>query len=161
MSDRRAFLKFLAASPVFAGLLPFEGLLSQNSDNIISSPAEALNVLEFEAAARKALPPAHFGYMATGVDDDLTLKANREGFTHYQLRPRRLVDVSRVDTSTEIFGTKWDTPIIIAPVGSQKAFHPEGEIAVAKAAQTKKTLQILSTVATSSVEDVTAARGAP
>ncbi|HJZ68243.1 MAG TPA: alpha-hydroxy acid oxidase [Blastocatellia bacterium] len=161
MSSRRAFLKFLAASPLAAAFLPLRRELAQSSDGVISSPAEALNVLEFEAAARKALPPAHFGYMATGVDDDLTLKANREGFTHYQLRPRRLVDVSRVDTSTEIFGTKWDTPIIIAPVGSQKAFHAEGEIAVAKAAQVKKTLQILSTVATSSVEDVTAARGAP
>src|SRR5262245_24297270 len=161
MSDRRAFLKFLAASPVFAGLLPFKGLLSQNSDNIISSPAEALNVLEFEAAARKALPPAHFGYMATGVDGDATLKANREGFSHFELRPRRLVDVSRIDTSIELFGTKWDTPVVMAPVGSQKAFHPEGEVASARAAQAKKTLQILSTVTTSSVEDVTAARGAP
>src|SRR6185503_1246015 len=91
----------------------------------------------------------------------VTLKANREGFTHFQLRPRRLVDVSRIDMSTEIFGTKWETPIALAPVGSQKAFHSEGEIAVARAAQSKKTLQILSTVATSSIEDVTNARGGP
>ena len=161
MPNRRAFLKFLAGSPLMAGFLPFAEALRQNTDGAISSPAEALNVLEFEAAARKALPPAHFGYMATGVDSDATLKANREGFSHYQLRPRRLVDVSRIDTSTELFGTKWETPIVLAPVGSQKAFHPEGEIAAAKAAQTRKTLQILSTVTTSSVEDVAAARGAP
>jgi isopentenyl diphosphate isomerase/L-lactate dehydrogenase-like FMN-dependent dehydrogenase len=63
--------------------------------------------------------------------------------------------------STEIFGTKWEAPIVIAPVGSQKAFHPEGEIATARAAQASRALQILSTVTTSSVEDVTAARGAP
>lgn len=161
MHDRRAFLKFLAASPLLAGYLPLRDALRQVSDGVISSPTEGINVLEFEAAARKALPPAHFGYMTTGVDSDVTLKANREGFSHYQLRPRRLVDVSRLDTSVELFGTTWDTPIVIAPVGSQKAFHPEGEIAVAKAAQTRKTLQILSTVATSSVEDVTTARGAP
>jgi 4-hydroxymandelate oxidase len=162
MPDRRAFLKFLAGSPLLAGLLPFrEAFTQQATSDVISSPAEAINVLEFEAAARKALPPAHFGYMATGVDSDATLKANREGFSHYNLRPRRLVDVSRVDLSTELFGVKWETPIVIAPVGSQKAFHPEGEIAVAKAAQSKRTLQVLSTVATSSVEEVTSARGGP
>ena len=161
MSNRRAFLKFLAASPVLAGFAPLREALTQTSDTVISSPAEALNVLEFEAAARKALPPAHFGYMTTGVDGDVTLKANREGFTHYQLRARRLVDISQTDMSTELFGTKWETPIVMAPVGSQKAFHPEGEVASAKAARNKKTLQILSTVATSSVEDVTNARGAP
>ena len=161
MSNRRAFLKFLAGSPLLAGFLPLRDALRQATEEVISSPAEAINVLEFEAAARKALPPAHFGYMATGVDSDVTLKANREGFSHYQLRPRRLVDVSRIDTSTELFGTRWETPIVIAPVGSQKAFHPEGEIAVAKAALNKNTLQVLSTVATSSVEAVTAARGGP
>ncbi|HEV8485301.1 MAG TPA: alpha-hydroxy acid oxidase [Blastocatellia bacterium] len=161
MSNRRAFLKFLAGSPLLAGLLPLQEAFKQTSDGVISSPADAINILEFEAAARKALPPTHFGYLSTGVDSDVTLKANRDGFAHYQLRPRRLVDVSRIDMSTELFGTKWDTPIALAPVGSQKAFHPEGEIAVARAAQSKKTLQILSTVATSSVEDVTNARGGP
>ncbi len=162
MPDRRAFLKFLAGSPLLAGLLPFrDALMQQTAESVISSPAEAINVFEFEVAARKALPPAHFGYMATGVDSDATLKANREGFSHYDLRPRRLVDVSRIDLSTELFGVKWESPIVISPVGSQKAFHPEGEIAVAKAAQAKRTLQILSTVATSSVEDVTSARGGP
>jgi 4-hydroxymandelate oxidase len=159
MLDRRAFLRFVAASPLYAGL-PYS-LLAQSADSVISKPEDALNVLDFEADARKALPPAHFGYMTTGVDSDATLKANREGFTHYQLRPRRLVDVSRADLSTELFGTNWETPIFICPVGSQKAFYPEGEIAVARAARAKNTLQILSTVTTSSVEDVTAARGAP
>jgi isopentenyl diphosphate isomerase/L-lactate dehydrogenase-like FMN-dependent dehydrogenase len=162
MSNRRAFLKFLAGSPLLAGFNPFrEAFRQTTAQDVISSPAEAINVFEFEAAARKALPPAHFGYLATGVDGDATLEANHEAFSHYQLRPRRLIDVSRIDLTAELFGAKWETPIVIAPVGSQKAFHTEGEIAVAKAAQTKKTLQILSTVTTSSVEDVTNARGGP
>jgi 4-hydroxymandelate oxidase len=161
VSNRRDFIKFLAGSPLLAALAPWRDALTQTVGDVISSPAEALNVFEFEAAARKALPAAHYGYMATGVDGDVTLKANREAFSHYQLRARRLVDVSRIDTSTELFGTKWDTPIVISPVGSQKAFHPEGEVAVARAAQAKKTLQLLSTVTTSSVEEVTSARGAP
>jgi len=128
---------------------------------LIASPDEAINVFDFELVARAKLPPAHFGYLATGVEDDATLRENREAFSRIYLRPRRLRDVSSVDMSTDLFGRSWSSPIVLAPAGSQKAFHPEGEIAVAKAAKNREHLQILSTVSTSSVEDVTAARGAP
>ena len=120
-------------------------LLGQPARDIIADPKEALNVLDFEAAARKALPPGHFGYLATGVDDDATLRANREGYSRLYLRPRRLVDITKVDMRTKLFGTVWDTPIGLAPVGNQKAFHPEGELPVARAAKEKRALQILST----------------
>jgi (S)-2-hydroxy-acid oxidase len=63
--------------------------------------------------------------------------------------------------SIRVFDTTWSSPIVICPVGSQRAFHPEGDLAVARAARAKDHLQILSTVATSSIEDVMAARGAP
>jgi isopentenyl diphosphate isomerase/L-lactate dehydrogenase-like FMN-dependent dehydrogenase len=149
---RREFLRFLAGSPL---------LLWEKDERLIEAPAEALSVLEFEPVAKKVLPPAHYGYLASGVDDDLTLRANREAFTKIQIRGRRLVDVSKVDLSIELFGTKWDTPIVLAPVGSQMAFHPEGEVAVARGAKAKGHLQILSTMTTASVEEVTAARGAP
>ncbi|MBL8227526.1 MAG: alpha-hydroxy-acid oxidizing protein [Bryobacterales bacterium] len=152
---RRRFLAFAAGSPA---------LCAAQADPIagpIASPEAALNVLDFEAAARKVLPPAHFGYMATGVDDDRTLRANRDGFARIYLRPRRLVDVSRADLRTEIFGTVWDTPIGLAPVGNQKAFHPEGELPVASAAKAKRTLMMLSTATNTSVEDVTKSLGAP
>jgi isopentenyl diphosphate isomerase/L-lactate dehydrogenase-like FMN-dependent dehydrogenase len=69
--------------------------------------------------------------------------------------------VSKVDTSVNLFGTTWETPIVIAPVGSQRAFHPEGELAVARAGNARKNLQILSTVTTTSIEDVTGAAGRP
>jgi isopentenyl diphosphate isomerase/L-lactate dehydrogenase-like FMN-dependent dehydrogenase len=127
----------------------------------IASPEEAVSVFDFDAVARQKLPPAHYGYLATGVDDDRTLAANREALTRIQIRARHLFDVSKIDTSTEIFGERWESPIVIAPTGSQKAFHPEGEIAVARAARAKKHLQILSTVTTTSVEDVNEARGEP
>jgi 4-hydroxymandelate oxidase len=110
---------------------------------------------------KKNVPPAHFGYMATGVDDEVTLRANREGFRKFKLRPRRLVDVSKIDMSAEILGTKYDSPIVIAPTGSNRAFHPDAEIAVARAAKAGNHLQVLSTVATTSIEDAIAARGAP
>jgi isopentenyl diphosphate isomerase/L-lactate dehydrogenase-like FMN-dependent dehydrogenase len=127
----------------------------------IASPKDAINVFDFEPVMRKNVPPAHFGFVAAGVDNEVTLRANREGFLKFQLRPRRLIDVSQVDMSTEILGVKYDTPIFICPTTSNRAFHPDGEVAVAKAAKLGNHLQILSTVGTTSIEDTTAARGAP
>jgi isopentenyl diphosphate isomerase/L-lactate dehydrogenase-like FMN-dependent dehydrogenase len=132
-----------------------------NLQDLITAPKEAINVFDFEPVCYKNVPPAHFGYMASGIDDEVTLRANREGFLKFQLRPRRLVDVSKVDTSIELFGSKYDSPIGIAPTGGNRFFHPDGEIAVSKAAKAGNHFQILSTAATTSVEDATAARGAP
>ena len=151
--SRRAFLRFLAASPLLGLQLP--------DDFVISSPEQAIDVLDFEAAARKALPPAHWGYLTTGVDDDATLRANLEGFSHYQLRPRRLVDTTKIDMSVELFGTKWETPVVLAPSGT--LFHPEGPLPVARAAQKQRTLQILGGFQerNQSIEKVMDARGGP
>ena len=176
-ASRRKFLQFLAGSPLLAagGLEAFagEGPIAGNklpdpimwaplrTEDLIKSPKDAINVFDFEPVMRARVPPAHFGYMASGIDDEVTLRANREGFLKFQLRPRRLVDVSKVDMSTEILGVKYDTPIVVAPIGGQKAFHEEGEIATAKAAKVGNHLQILSTATTSSPEDVTTARGGP
>jgi isopentenyl diphosphate isomerase/L-lactate dehydrogenase-like FMN-dependent dehydrogenase len=162
-SSRRAFLRFLAASPLLACLdLPRDWLaaLAQEPD-LIKAARDALDVFDFEAVARKNLLPAHWGYLETGTDDDGTVRANREGFTRYELRVRRLVDTSKVDMSARMLGVRWDTPILLCPCGSHKAFHPDGEVAVARAAKTKKTLFVLATPATTSIEEVTAARGEP
>jgi 4-hydroxymandelate oxidase len=181
IKTRRKFLQMLSASPLlaspglhggsFSHLLAagevtekkFLGWLDslQQSDEVISSPDQAFDVMDFEPAARKALPPAHFGYLATGVDDDGTVRANLEGYSRIQIRARRLVGVENIDMSVNHYGTKWNTPIVLSPVSAQKAFHPEGEVAVARAARSKGHLMMLSTVATSSIEDVTAAGGAP
>jgi isopentenyl diphosphate isomerase/L-lactate dehydrogenase-like FMN-dependent dehydrogenase len=110
---------------------------------------------------RQNVPPAHFGYMASGIDDEVTLRRNREDFLKYQLRPRRLVDVSKVDMSVDILGTKYDSPIVLAPVGGQRSFHDDGEVGAAKAAKAGNHLQILSTMTSYGVEDVVKARGAP
>jgi isopentenyl diphosphate isomerase/L-lactate dehydrogenase-like FMN-dependent dehydrogenase len=183
-ASRRRFLAFLAGSPLLAaagldagelrrlvaarprgdGALGVAQELSRvgaPQPHVITSPGEALNVFDFEPAARARIPVAHWGYLATGTDDDGTIRANREGFERWALRPRRLVDVSRVDTSVSLFGTRYATPIVINPVSSQKAFHPEGELAVARAAKARNHLQVLSTVATTSIEDAIAARGGP
>lgn len=148
---RREFIKFILGSP----------LLAQQGSAPITDPKGALNVMDFEEAARKALPPAHFGYMSTGVDDDLTLRANREGYGRIQLRARRLSGVVTTNLKTTLFGTTWDMPIAIAPCGNQKAFHAQGELEVARAANNKRALMILSTATNTSVEDVAKTVGGP
>jgi 4-hydroxymandelate oxidase len=172
-TSRRRFLQFLARSPLFASgtisayaaetpsKLPDPMIWAPATDELIKSPKDAINVFDFEPVARKNVPPAHFGYMASGIDDEVTLRANREGFLKFQLRPRRLNDVSKVDMSVELFGTKYGSPIFISPTGGNKFFHPDGESAVARAARVGNHLQILSTSSNDSVDDVTKARGAP
>ena len=159
-ATRRRLLQSLLAAPALAGLAPTLRAFG-SEDPLVDSAAKALDVFDFERIARAKLPPAHFGYLATGVDGDATLHANDAGFADYPLRVRRMVDTRAIDSSVELFGTRWDTPIFLDPVGSQRAFHPEGELATARAAQSKKHLQILSTVSSTGVEDVNAARGEP
>jgi len=169
---RRSFARFLAGSPLlpllgFSACAPGEaedstaGATLRELSDLIGSPDEAINVFDFRDVARQTLPPAHYGYLATGVDGDQTLRANRKGFGHFDLRARRLVDVSSVDTGVELLGERWETPIVLAPAGSQKAFHPEGEMAAARASTALGHHQILSTVTTTSVEDVNAVRSRP
>src|SRR5215470_2051172 len=176
-ASRRKFLQFLAASPLFAagGLEAYAGEGPQpgtrlpdplmwapmRTDELIKAPKDAINVFDFEPLCRKNVPPAHFGYMASGIDDEVTLRRNRDDFQKFVLRPRRLVDVSKVDMSTDILGVKYNSPIVVAPVGGQRSFHDDGEVGTARAAKVGNHLQILSTAASLGVEDVTAARGAP
>ena len=181
MIARRRFLRFLMGSPLLtatsagtiANLLASgsHDALAQSYDilrapteavgDVITSPSQALNVFDFEPAAKKALPPAHYGYLASGVDDDATLKANREGFTKFHIRARRLVDARKIDTSIRILETTWPSPIALAPVSSQGAFHPDAELAVARAARAKGHQMILSTVGSSSIEGVIKEHGSP
>ena len=165
MSDRREFLKYLAASPLLFGMPRLaEALTQATSDQaveaVLRSAADALNVFDLEAAARRLVPPAHWGYMATGSDGETTLRANHDAFSRYQLRVRRFVDVSKIDMSVSLFGQTFSSPIVLCPVGSQRGFHAEGELAVARAAAARKQLQILSTQSSTPIEDVAKARGA-
>jgi 4-hydroxymandelate oxidase len=167
---RRRFLRYLAASPLLAETqalaqeqrLPDPSVWAPRTlDRLIASPREALSVFDFEPVMHEKVPPAHFGYMATGIDDEVTLRANREGFLKFQLQPRRLIDVSSLDLGIELFGQRYPSPIALAPTGSNRAFHEDGELAVARAARKGDHLQILSTVATTSIEDAIEARGRP
>ena len=172
--SRRQLMRWLAASPLMSTLGANAEIGSLNRQvlkrpdpmvwapntplDLISDPTQAINVFDFEPVAFSKVPTAHFAYMASGIDDEVTLRANRSAFLNYALRPRRLRDVSKIDTSLTLFGTRWNTPIIIAPTGGNRAYHPEGEIAVAKAARAGGHLNVLSSAAGSTIEDVIAAR---
>jgi hypothetical protein len=177
---RRRFLQFLAASPLAAspgflhaaerdaieklgkdGGLPAAAGSATGRSGLISRPSEAINVFDFEPVARRNVAPAHFGYLASGIDGELTLRANREALNRIQMRPRRMVDVSHADIRTELFGQTLASPIILAPVGGQKAYDPGGEVTVARGARAGGHLQILSTQTATSIEEVIAARGEP
>lgn len=161
---RRAFLRFLAGSPYVAalgGIRAFAQKQAPELADVIADPKEALDVMDFEEAAHRKVLPGHWAYMASGVDDDLTLRANREGYKHVQLRPRRLRDATKVDMRTELFGTVYNSPIFTCPTGGERSFHPDGELAVARATKARGSLQVLSNSTSIGVEDVNSAHGRP
>ena len=168
-ASRRRLLQFLAASPLLASSAFADGLRSSDPmewaprdlEKLIDDPAKAIDVFDFEPVMKQNVPPAHFGYMASGIDDEVTLRANREGFQKFQLLPRRLVDVSQLDLTMDLFGRTYGSPVVLAPTGSNKAFHEDGDLAVSRAARRNNNLQILSTVATASIEQAIEARGRP
>jgi 4-hydroxymandelate oxidase len=184
---RRQFLHFLAGSPLLAASAAggIAGLLAAGShqvfaqsydvlrgarralgaDGIITTAGDALNVFEFEPAAKKAVlaqgAPAHWGYLESGVDSDVTRDANHTAYQHYNIRVRRLIDARKVDTSVRIFGETWSSPIFCCPVSSLGAFDPEAGVAVARVSGKRKQQMMLSTVDNASIVDVNKAHGTP
>ena len=161
MTQRREFLKFLAASPLLTNYSALAQEFEETLGQKLTDPSEVINVFEMEAIAREKIPPAHLGYLSTGVDSGLTLRANRAGFSRFHIKPRRLVDVSETDTSVNVLGTNSSSPIFLCPVGSQGAFHLDAELGTARAAAAKNHHMVLSTTASTAVEKVVEARGAP
>jgi len=159
---RRTFLRYLAASPALAtGRVLAQGLSDLYAPQPVESADAAVNVFDFHEVAKRVLSPAHYTYLALGTDDGGTVRANREGFGNYHLRVRRLVDVRNVDTSLELFGEQLPLPILLAPAAAQGAFHEDGELATARASAGRNVPMMLSTVASTTVEDVNEARGRP
>jgi isopentenyl diphosphate isomerase/L-lactate dehydrogenase-like FMN-dependent dehydrogenase len=174
ISDRRAFLSFLAASPVLA----YAGFNSRWIDEVLAAPLpeqnevviksvkEALNVFDFEAVARVKLTPAHYEFITDGSFNNETMLANRQGFDKYEVRLRRLYGITKVDQSVKLFGKTWESPIFFSPVGRMNAYYPDGAVILARAAKSTRTLQILSGSAVvlidpTGIENVVAARGEP
>ena len=118
------------------------------------SVAASLNIEDLRRMARHRLPLPMFDYIDGGADDERSLRRNREAFSDYSLLPECLVDVASVDTSTTLLGKQLALPIILSPTGMTRLFHHDKELAVARAAEKAGTLYALSTLATTSLEDV-------
>jgi isopentenyl diphosphate isomerase/L-lactate dehydrogenase-like FMN-dependent dehydrogenase len=152
---RRALLEWLAASP-----LALPPALRAAAAERLAAPADALDVFDFEAAAAEIVPPAHWGYLQSGVDNNLTRDANQSAYAQWQLVPRRFVDVSRIDMSTTVLGTAMASPLLMSPIGSLRALHAEADLGVARAAKAKNQTQTVSTQMSDAIENVAEARGA-
>jgi isopentenyl diphosphate isomerase/L-lactate dehydrogenase-like FMN-dependent dehydrogenase len=122
---------------------------------------DPINVFEYEAIAQSKMDPAHWDFYAGGSDDEVTLRSNRAALERIRLRPRVLVDVSKIDTRTSVLGTPVDMPLLVAPTAIHCLAHPEGECATAQAAGRANTLMIASTTSTRSLEDISQAASSP
>lgn len=156
---RRNFLQFLAASPLLTSFEAFAAEVEESLGEKLKDPKEVLNVFEMQAIARENIPNSHWGYLSSGTDGDGTLHANQLGYTRFQIRPRRLVDVAKIDTKIDFLGAVANSPIMLSPIGSCGAFHKDGETGAARASAAKDTFMIISTQASDPIEQVMEARG--
>jgi len=122
---------------------------------------KAGNVAEYQEIARRKLPAPFFHYIEGGADDERAMRRNAEAFASIRLSPRTLTDVSRVDLSTTLSGRAVSMPLMLSPTGMSRLFHHEKELAVASVAQEAGIFYGLSTMATTSLEDVAAACNGP
>jgi isopentenyl diphosphate isomerase/L-lactate dehydrogenase-like FMN-dependent dehydrogenase len=149
----------LAASRVSGQ--PVVDLSDIYAPEILERAQDAINVFDFRETAKHVFQPGHYTRMMMGADNGETVMANREGFSKFQFRMPRLINTQNIDSSVELFGETYPVPIFIAPCGGQKAFHEEGEVAVARAARSRGVGQFLSNQASTAIEEVSAARGVP
>lgn len=165
-ADRRRLLRFLLGSPLVAatgGVAAWwpAGAAARPEFAVPDSPARALDVFQLEAVARATLDRPTWHFVMNGADDGKTMAANRAAFDAWQIRARRLVDVSQVDTSVEVLGEQLDSPIILAPVGNQAALDAAGELATARAAGQRGHLMICSTVTSHAIGEIAGVARAP
>jgi 4-hydroxymandelate oxidase len=158
MTRREAARKlslFLAGSPILRAQDPF-----WIADRL--PPIEALNnVMEFEPVARARIMKTAYDFIVGGVDDEWTLRRNRDAFQRLTLRPRMLVDVGKLDLSLELFGSRIEMPILVAPTGGHQQANPDGELATMRGACAVKTIMVVSTASSYPIEKIGAAAQGP
>lgn len=134
----------------------------KNSRKRAKEPAaEAVALADFEVLARERLPHMVWEYIAGGSGNEITMSWNLEAFERIRLRPRVLIDVSRVDSKLELFGQRLPHPILLAPAAYHRLVHPGGEIATARGAGAAGAVLVVSTLSTTAVEEIAAAATAP
>jgi lactate 2-monooxygenase len=132
----------------------FSGSEVQNAIYVSGESPWPIAPEEWEARAAEALEPGPFDYIAGGAGSESTMRANLEAFERRRLRPRMLTGNSERDITVEILGTKSPAPFLLAPIGVLSIAHPEGELAVARAAASTGVPIVLSSAASHSIEEV-------
>ena len=118
--------------------------------------SDALNIFDLEKLAKENLPQTAYDYYSSGAWDEITLRENRDAFSRIQVHYKVMVDVSKRDLSTTIFGQRVSMPILLAPTAFHKLAHPDGEVATVRAAGASNTIMTLSSLSTTKVEEFTA-----
>lgn len=154
ITRRRALL---SAGSMLAGATL--GLPKTATAQQVSLPATAVSLGDFESLARERLTAMAWEYISGGAGDELTLRWNRDAYDRIKLKPRVLVDVSRLDTRVNLFGRELPFPILLAPAAYQKLVHADGELATAKGAD--RATMVVSTMASVSIEEIAAATKQP
>lgn len=162
--SRRQLLRFMLQSPLIASSASLAAMwpeagLARPEMAIPESASRALDIFQMKAAARTKLDLRAWHFIMNGADDGKTMAENRRIFDDWQIRARRLVDISDIDMSVDIFGETLNSPIIVAPVGSQQLVHESGEIGTVRGAG--RHLMICSTVSSFSIEEIAAAATGP
>jgi len=148
----------IASGAALASMWPVTGL-ARPERAIPDSAKRTLDVLQMKAAAREKLDLPAWHFIVNGADDGKTMSANRRVFDDWQIRVRRLVDISSIDLSVDVLGEALHSPIILAPIGNQQFVHESGEIGTVRGAG--KHLTICSTVSNFSIEEIAAEASGP
>src|SRR6185437_4579100 len=122
-----------------------------------STPATSLPVadaMQFETLARKRLSQMAYDYIRSGGAGEITMRENRLAFERLSLSPRVLVDVSEINTRISLLGAEVESPILLAPIAYQRLFHPDGELATARAANSTGTIFVISSFTTTAIDEI-------
>ena len=148
-----------------AAILPRAKAFGQDSNpspqKLATSNPDPICLADFEPLAKAKMTATSWEYITAGAADEITVRWNKEAYQRIRLRPRVLVDVSKLDTSVTLFGQEHAFPILLAPTSAQTLTHPEGELATARGAGAAGAAMVLSSFSSTSLEEVAAVAKTP
>ena len=158
---RRDLIRTMTAMTGGVLIAPFasqgQSIGKTNFTNLNNDPvdlSEIVNLFDFEKIAERKMSKMAYEYVASGAADEVTLRWNRQSLDGIKLNPRVLNDVSKIDTTTTLFGQELAYPILIAPTAYHKIMHPEGELATARGAGMANTTYVVSSFTTTPMEEI-------
>lgn len=160
--DRRDVLKASLAGAASMGISTKRSFAEEPDavgEAAVGTPL--VSIYDYEAAAKRKLSVGAWEYFNGGSADEITLRRNRSALDGLQLKPRVLVDVTRIDTSCELLGYRMEHPILLAPTSSHQLAHPDAEVATARGAAEAKAILIASTNSNRSIEEICKAASEP